>query len=104
MLICLPVVASVITLVITIIIMKKLAKQEKNSADIYQNRGLYPESTAGDSPPLYKYVEILSDTCTLVYQTVRWYSLYGDGQEKKYSPIFKVNFAATIAILFCFLI
>ena len=97
MLICLPVVASVITLVITIIIMKKLAKQEKNSADIYQNRGLYPESTAGDSPPLYKYVEILSDT-------VRWYSLYGDGQEKKYSPIFKVNFAATIAILFCFLI
>ena len=66
MLISLLVVASVITLVITIIIMKKLAKREKKSTDICQNRELHPESTVGDSLPLHKYVEILSDACTLI--------------------------------------
>ena len=41
----------VITLIITIIFMKKLAKHEKKSTDI--NRELHTESTAGDSLPLY---------------------------------------------------
>ena len=66
------VVASAITLVISIMIMKKLKKKkvkpEKKSANlIYQNCGVHAENTERDSPPFHEYVGILRDRCILLY-------------------------------------